>query len=268
MADLEFVSPFLKQTPNDDANPSAAMAFILRNAMENLECCLPAEVLAFDRANNIATIKPLIMKTGVDKQQYERNEIYNINVLSLGGGGFNISFPLKKGDLGWIVSTDRDLDLFKSSLKISPPNTGRTHTFADCWLIPDKFRQYTIKEDDAEFATFQSEDGNSRVSVGQAQIRITVGATKITLIDGKVTVDTGAAEINAPSGTVINSNTTINGTLTVRDNLTAQSNMSVTGTMSGGGSITTTGAGTFGGVNATTHRHKDGEGMDCSTPIP
>lgn len=268
MSDLEFISPFLKQVPNDDANPSASMEFILRRAMENLECCLPAEILAFDRAENVATIRPLIMKTGVDNQQYERGEIYNINVLSLGGGGFNISFPLKRGDLGWIVSADRDLSLFKASLNISPPNTGRTHNFADCWFVPDKFRNYVINEEDAEFATFQSEDGNSRVSVGQSQIRITVGSTKITLVDGKITLDTQAAEINAPGGTVINSNTTINGTLSVRDQVSAMAGVSVAGDMVGQGNITTTGEGIFGGINATTHRHTDGEGRLCSPPIP
>ncbi|WVW37730.1 baseplate spike protein [Aeromonas phage Gekk3-15] len=268
MGTFSYTDPLLSQKPSDDSSPEATMAFVLRQALQNLECCLPAEVKAYDREANIATVRPLIMKANVDGNNYQRSQIYKVNVLSLGGGGFHISFPLKGGDIGWIVAADRDLDLFKVALEESAPNTGRTHTFSDCWFVPDKFRKYLIDGEDGDRMVLQSDDSNARVAIGKDIVKITVGSSFIKLQNGQVNIETGTAEINAPQGTTINGDTKINGKLTVSDIIEGQAGISAAGNMTSQGSMSASGEGTFGGVAVSTHRHKDGQNNDCSTPIP
>ncbi|XAO36864.1 baseplate spike protein [Pseudomonas phage WP1] len=65
-------------------------------------------------------------------------------MISMGAGGFHISFPIQQGDIGWIYAADRDTSQFLESLSMSKPNTGRIHKLDHGMFIPDVFRRYTI----------------------------------------------------------------------------------------------------------------------------
>jgi hypothetical protein len=137
--------------------------------------------------------------------------------MSLGGGGFHVSFPLKAGDLGWILASDRDISLFKQSLLSSAPNTGRLHSFEDGWFIPDVFRKYTINPDNVESdqMVIQSVDGETCVAIGPKSINIT-----------------------APNGMFINAESSIQGSLDVSGNVTVGNGASGTFTSLDGLTIT------------------------------
>lgn len=241
MADKTFTNPLLAQKASDDFGSAGAMAFYVRKALSNMDVCLPAKVLAYDRARNVATVKPLINRVTADKSVFERSSIFEVQCLSIGAGGFHLSFPIKKDDLGWIIAADRDISIFKQSLKEEKPNTARNHSFADCWFVTDMFRNYTINGEDGACAVFQSTDGTQRVVIANNQVRIVSGASRIVVTGGSVTVTTNSATIDAPN-TTITGNTSIGG------------NLSVTGT------ISSPNAATLGGISTTGHHHVDGDG--------
>lgn len=183
------LKPIIDATSSDKADWSAALSFLMRSfAIKNLDGCLPAIVTGYDREQNLATIKPLIMWVDVQDNNISRNELANINVISIGAGGFHISFPIKKGDLGWILATDRDTEKFKASLNEQAPNTGRIHTFETGLFVPDVFRQYTINAEDSEAMVIQSTDGATRISIRSDNIKITASSV---VVDATTTTFTG-----------------------------------------------------------------------------
>lgn len=134
---------------------------------------IPAIVRQFDRDENVATVQPLISWVDMDGNNVDRPELVNINVLSIGGGGFHISFPIKNGDLGWIFAADRDLSVFKQSLAMEKPPTGSVKTFEHGLFIPDVFRKYSVAEEDSGAMVIQATDGSTKIVVADGEIRVT-----------------------------------------------------------------------------------------------
>jgi hypothetical protein len=127
---------------------------------------LPASVVAYDRATNRASVQPLIPVITTSGVQINRAPVASVPVLQLGGGGFVLSFPIAAGDLGWIKANDRDISLFKQSLKNSIPNTQRKHSFEDAMFIPDTmFSGVTIAGGDADNVVLQNLAGTVKISL-------------------------------------------------------------------------------------------------------
>jgi len=180
---------------------------------------LPAQVINYNRTTNVATVQPLVMLVDVNDNTRARNQIASAPVLSLGGGGFHINFPLKKGDLGWILAADKDISTFLENLSPAPPNSYRKHRFEDSWFVPDVFRKYTINGADTANMVIQSVDGTTRVSIGDGVVNITAP---------------GSCAVTTPTWT-LNGNGVITGNLQIDQNLT------VTGLTAVNGGFTATG---------------------------
>ncbi|WEC87828.1 baseplate [Pseudomonas phage PA_LZ7] len=146
---------------------------------------IPAQVVQYDRAENIATIQPLITWVDTEHNAVQRHQLVDIPVISMGAGGFHISFPIQQGDIGWIYAADRDTSQFLESLSMSKPNTGRIHKFEHGLFIPDVFRRYTINSEDSAAMVIQSTSGATRISIRGDNIKITAPSN--------VTVDTPQA---------------------------------------------------------------------------
>jgi hypothetical protein len=205
---------------------------------------LPARVMQYNRTTNIATVQPLVMLVDVNDNSRIRNQIASAPVLSLGGGGFHINFPLKDGDLGWILAADKDISTFLANLTPAPPNTLRKHRFEDSWFIPDVFRKYTINGADSANMVIQSTDGTTRISIGEGVVNITAP---------------GSAAITTPTWT-------LNGNGVITGNLQVQQNLTVTGTTAVNGGFNATGGTgseactlpattTIDGITVATHGH-------------
>src|SRR5579864_606340 len=130
------VNPTFNTQPGQN-DFAAGMRKILDQHAQANEKLIPAKVVSFDRKANTALVQPMIMLIDTDNNTRMRNPISEVPVVSLGGGGFHISFPIKPGDLGWILAADRDISIFMQNLAASRPNTMRKHSFADSWFIPD-----------------------------------------------------------------------------------------------------------------------------------
>lgn len=240
--------PLINQQPGEsNSNPNffAAGMAALFNA-DNLKTnkLLPARIMQYNRTTNIATVQPLVMVVDVNDNVRERNSIASAPVLSLGGGGFTINFPLKDGDLGWILAADKDISTFLENLAPAPPNTLRKHRFEDSWFVPDVFRKYAINAADAANLVITSVDGTTRISIGEGVVNITAP---------------GSAAVTTPTWT-LNGNGIITGSLQI------QQNLSVAGTTAANGGFNATGTGgnqpctlpsstTIGGTTVATHGH-------------
>lgn len=219
--------PLLSQNPAESASALTALSAFMRHFLMGVENMLPAQVVSYDRVKNVATVQPLISMVRVDDVELIRHQIQGVQVLSYGGGGFNINFPLAAGDLGWIIAADRDLSDFKTSLARSVPTTGRLHSFNDSWFVPDVFRKYTIDGSNSGSMVIQSLDGSNTV------ISLSPGGHIKIKSATDLTIDTPTTTI---TGDVI-----IDKTLTVVSNVTMQANATVTGQTAVNGGFTAAG---------------------------
>lgn len=168
------------KNPADDGNAAGALRTIFRKQLMKTDGQLPAIVIGYNRAKNIATVRPLIRMVKTNGVTVQRASIASVPVLALGGGGFTLTFPIKPGDLGWIEASDRDISLFVQSLKEAPPNSFRIHTFSDGRFIPDALNKYTINAEDDGAATLQSLDGTVRIALDTDELRLTAPTIKCT----------------------------------------------------------------------------------------
>lgn len=231
LADSE--KPLLSNVSGDKQRMLGALLAALRQNEIMSDQLIPAEIVEFDRVNNIATVQPLIQWVDVNDGLHDRTPLIGLNVFSLGGGGFHISFPLVKGNLGWIAASDRDISLFKQSLAMSAPNTGRLHKFEDGWFIPDVFRQYTLNSNNANAMLIESTDGTTAISISEGIVKI-IAPTSV-LVDSPTSTFTG--------NVIIQQNLTVTKNAEVQQNLTVD----VGATLPAGSTV--------GGINVSTHGH-------------
>jgi hypothetical protein len=159
---------------------------------------MPAKVISYDRVNNVVEVQPLIKIVTVQNSTMSRHPLANIPVLSIGGGGYHINFPLKAGDLGWICAADRDISTFMETLQESPPNSTRLHDFGDSVFVPDVFRQYTISSEDSSNAAMviQSTDSTVRIALSESNGQIKLTAPTLVEIACPQSTFTGNVTIN------------------------------------------------------------------------
>ena len=201
--------------PANDDSLTGTFKEVLRKFLQGTDDMLPAMVQQYDRANNVATVQPLIQLVDTEGQTFNRAPLANVPVLLLGGGNFFVSFHLPAGSLGWIKANDRDTSLFLQQHANNRPNTARLHSFEDAVFIPDIMTGYTIAGEDQQAAVIQSADGTVRLSLTDARIKLTAPRVEIDApvsdISGTLTVG-GLTTLNA--GAVVNGATTLNGPTT------------------------------------------------------
>jgi len=239
-------TPLLSQTSSDKQRLLGALLKAFRENELTSDQLIPATIVSFDRTKNVAVVQPLIQWVDVNNGLHNRSPMAGINVLSLGGGGFHISFPLIAGDLGWILAADRDISLFKQSLAESQPNTGRLHKFEDGWFIPDVFRQYTVNAAaDSSSMLIESLDGTTCIEIGNGIVNV-VAPTGV-----KVTTPTATFTQDV----VVQRNLTVNNNATVNQNLSVQNNATVSQALTVNVQATLPSATTVSGINVSTHGH-------------
>ncbi|OYW80364.1 MAG: hypothetical protein B7Z19_03120 [Polynucleobacter sp. 32-46-5] len=134
---------------------------------------LPAQVISYAAATNLAQVQPLIVMVTTDNIQVKRGQIASVPVYQYGGGGFVAKNPITKGDLGWIKANDRDISLFKQSHLSAPPNTQRKHSFSDAMFFPDTmFQGFTFAGEDVDNFVIQNKAGTVKISWWQNLIKM------------------------------------------------------------------------------------------------
>lgn len=221
------VPPVLNAQPSrDPANDGTLVGMLKQFAqknLQNMDDCLPAVVIAFDRVANRATVQPMIKVLGTNGQSISRAQIASVPVFQIGGGGFMLNFNLKPGDLGWIKATDRDTSLYLQGCTEQQPNSQRMHSFNDGVFLPQIMQGFTIDPEDAENAVWQTLDGTVRVALWSDRVKITAPRT---------VVESPVVEVEASTSVLITSpTTTIDGELVVTGDVQMDSKLHVTDTI-------------------------------------
>ena len=165
--------------PSNDDSLLGTFNVVLRKYLQSCDDMLPAQVEVYDRARNIARVRPFIQLIDTDGNFHTRAPYSDIPVLILGGGNFLISYNLPVGSRGWIKASDRDLSIFRQSFRQAPPNTVRMHKFEDALFIPDVMTGYTIAADDATAMVIQNTGGSVKISLSDTRININAPAVNI-----------------------------------------------------------------------------------------
>lgn len=192
-----------------------------RKFLQGTDDMLPCRVVSYDRETNRVVLLPCIKIKTTSDLLVARQEVPNIPVFRMGGGGFVMSFPLNPGNLGWLKASDRDISLFLQSLNDSGPNTDRQHSFSDAVFFPDKMAQFTLDGEDTANLVIQSDDGATRISLSADKIKITCPTLEI---DATSTTMTGSLEVD---GLITSNSDVVSGAVTLKT-------LRVTGVTSGG----------------------------------
>ena len=175
-------------TSNNPANLDSLTGtfnLIMQKFSENWEGMLPARVIGYSAGPPPrVSVQPLISTVTTAGGIVSKAQIASLPVLIIGGGGFVIHFPLNVGDLGWILSADRDLANFLDTYEESTPNTARKHDFSSAIFIPDVMKGYNIASEDSGAIVIQSLSGNVKVSLTTSTA--TVSAPTVNIISGNV----------------------------------------------------------------------------------
>lgn len=167
---------------NPVAEESSAVAFeyVADNLLKQTNTCIPAIVEEYDREKNVVTVQPAISEAIAGGKYIERAKL-KVPVFQPAGGGFVLSFPLTKGDTGWLIACDRDISLFKQQKTKINPNTYRTHSFEDSFFIPDFVRGFKPDDDMKDCLVLSRTDKSSKLVIGKDSINLLSGAAQTEL---------------------------------------------------------------------------------------
>lgn len=192
--------------PANNGSLVGAINFAFQKMMQAMNGLLPAQVSSYDRQTNRVEVQLMISLKTTDGSQVPRPHLVNIPVLSMGGGTFGISFPLKSGDLGWVMAADRDISTFLQNYTQTAPPTTRMHNFADGIFVPDLMKSYNISSDNEDSLIIQNEDASIQVEMG---LNSSTGANEINVTGDRVNITVN----NSTGYVVINGNLFVSGTI-------------------------------------------------------
>ncbi|MCX9047047.1 Gp138 family membrane-puncturing spike protein [Citrobacter portucalensis] len=177
-------NPTPSQKPGQSDSLSGSMDLVLRKFLLDVDDMLPARIVSYDRNANRAQIDILYKVTMTDGSLNPLMAPAEVPVLTIGGGGMCLTFPIKLGDLGWIKASDRDMSLFLQSYEAEPGNTTRLHCFEDGVFIPDVMKDFVVS--DGAAATLQTIDGTTSVAVKPGSIVLTAGSTVVSITESGI----------------------------------------------------------------------------------
>jgi hypothetical protein len=143
------------------------------------------------------------------------------------------------------IASDRDISLFKQSLKVSNPNTYQTHKYSFGFFVPDKIKGYTLNQGDNNNFVLQTLDGSTRISLG----------------DGVVNI----ISKNGINSTAQNLTITI-PTITITGDINITGDVNVTGKISATDEISSDTDVKSAGISGKLHVHTGNMGQDTSPP--
>lgn len=184
------------------------MEFLFRAFSMQLEFCMPAVVVQYDRNSNIVQCQGALNMKKVDGSSQER-QIIKLPCFNPYGLHVGINFPLSPGDTGWIIAADRDSAFFKQMLSKVDPQSADVHQYAFGYFVPDKVKDMTILPEDTGALVIGALDGSTKIHVRPSDILISTGTAKIDVdmgggitltgdsvrVNGTMTVSTGASGI-------------------------------------------------------------------------
>lgn len=129
---------------NDKAHEVAGNGYTDRqaqidNKMMDVHTALPAIVISFDAEERTIKAQPTIQRTFSDGQGLSGDvnlpPCVDVPVVFPMGGGYELTFPIKKGDECLLIFAERCIDGWFGSGEPTPPSDFRQHDLSDAFAI-------------------------------------------------------------------------------------------------------------------------------------
>lgn len=180
--------------PADSNSLEGLMRHVVKKSQQNQDGMMPVKVIGYDRKTNRVHVQPLVQVQGTDGQIIDRAPIKSLPAFRFGGGGALMSFPIKAGDVGYVMAGDRDVSLVEQgNYEAQPPNTDRMHSFENGMFMPDSMQNGGIDDEDLDKIVIGNRDGSVKITFDGDTLNI-ISAAKVfikapeTEIEGNVTI--------------------------------------------------------------------------------
>lgn len=168
MSDIQSLPSY---NPSDTQSFEGGMRIFQNHLLKLIEHSIPCVVQSYDLASNTVTVMPAV-KLALTTGEYMQRSVIKVTAWKLHGGGFQIHYPIKAGDTGWLIAADTDTSLFKQEKSVSDPNTYQKHKYQFGYYLPDKINGFNISNDDKDRLVLQNDAGTEKISIGQVDIKI------------------------------------------------------------------------------------------------
>lgn len=202
---------------------------MFHNAMKKVYTAIPAHIVAFDAARQVAQIQIGILRVDVNGETSAPPPIIECPVLFL-GDTFTVEFQIDAGCEGLAIFSQRCIDGWFQTGGVAANPLARFHDMSDCLFIPG-FRPMPnvisgfsnngirIRNKDGKQFAWLKNDGSIAIENGAGHIRMDAGGT--VTING-VTIDT-KGNIKTPTTveavTVTASNNVIGGGISLNSHV-------------------------------------------------
>ncbi len=192
-----------------------AMKGMARNLQSNIWTAMPATLDSYDADKITCSAQPTIKGQWRDpggKTQWIKMPLcVDVPVFFPSGGGYTLTFPLKKGDEGLLVFASRCIDAWWKQGGVQSQTDLRMHDLSDGFFFPQFWNQERLlsPKPSTDSTQLRSDDGNafyeikgavSTMKNGDGYVKIDGGTTTIhntkIVLDG--TVYLGGADASRP----------------------------------------------------------------------
>lgn len=169
-----------------DPNLSDLLNLLKKEIFIDLNCHHLATVQSFNPGNQTITAtinySKTIFQLNAQTQLYDPIQIaypllIDMPAIVLGGGGFNVTFPISQGDQCVVMFNDRSIDNWLQSGQTGPLNSSRTHSFSDGMVLVGLnyltgANSTGLTNFDSARAVLRNKGGTTGVGVGATNVKI------------------------------------------------------------------------------------------------
>lgn len=119
-----------------NATPESAVDTQIQRAKLDIHTALPVKVVSFNPTNQTITAEAQVKQILVGGELAQIPPLVDVPVSFPRGGGFAVTFPLRTGDEGFVVFSERCFDGWWQSGKSSEPLDFRQHDLSDAMFVP------------------------------------------------------------------------------------------------------------------------------------
>lgn len=112
------------------------LAMAIEARLFDVHTAIPGVVEAYDPGTESVTVRPALKRKYEEGTIVELPLIMNVPVTFPRGGKASITFPIKKGDSGLLIFSERSLDVWKAKGGVVDPADPRKFNMTDAFFVP------------------------------------------------------------------------------------------------------------------------------------